>query len=88
MDKLTEKHRLPFTRFGIEWIGSSVSPRSCSVRKIELVGMQGSHNFFSIFLPQKTVLELERSKEGMLVVIVYMCSFVCESTYMCVFVCE
>ena len=84
MDKLTEKHRLLATRFGIDWMGSSVSPRSSSARRIELVGMKGSHNFFTIFLPKKTVQELERSREGMHVHVVTFV-FLCVCVLLCVF---
>ena len=68
MDQLKKKHNLLITRLGIDWMGASVSSRSSSARKIELVGMKGSHNFFTIFLPRKAVQEPERNKEG-----TYMC---------------
>ena len=68
MDQLTDKHQLPVTRFGLEWMGSSVTPFSPSVRKIELLGMKGPNNFFTIFLPKKALQEPERNKEGMHVV--------------------
>ena len=64
VDKLTEKDRLLITRFGIDWMGSSVSPHSSSARRIVLVGMKGSHNFFTIFLSKKAVQEPERNREG------------------------
>ena len=74
MDQLTEKHQLPVTRFGLEWMGSSVTPFSPSVRKIELLGMKGPNNFFTIFLPKKALQEPERNREGMHVVAsVFMC---------------
>ena len=65
MDQLTEKHQLPITRFGIEWMGSSDTPQSSIVRRIELLGMKGPNNFFTIFLPKKSLQEPERSREGM-----------------------
>ena len=68
MDQLTKKHQLPVTRFGIEWMGSSDTPQSSIVRRIELLGMKGPNNFFTIFLPKKALQEAERSKEGMHVV--------------------
>ena len=64
VDQLKKKDRLLITRFGIDWLGSSVSPHSSSARKIELVGMKGSLNFFTIFLPGKVVQEPERNREG------------------------
>ena len=66
MDQVTEKDRLLITRLGIDWTGSSVSPRSSSARRILLVGMKGSHNFFTIFLPKKAVQEPEKNREGLL----------------------
>ena len=89
MDQLTEKHRLPFTRFGIDWIGSSVSLRSSSARRIELVGMKGSYNFFTIFLPKKAVQGQERNREGARVDVfcVYKCLHVHVCLYVCVYVC-
>ena len=79
MDQLTEKHQLPVTRFGLEWMGSSVTPQSSSVRRIELLGMKGPNNFFTIFLPKKALQEPERNREGM------HCSCLC--VYVCVCVC-
>ena len=66
MDQVTEKDRLLITRLGIDWMGSSISPHSSSARRILLVGMKGSHNFFTIFLPKKAVQEPERNREGLL----------------------
>ena len=78
MDQLTEKHQLPVTRFGLEWMGSSVTPLSSSVCRIELLGMKGPFNFFTIFLPKKALQEPERSREGMHVVAcVCMCVGLC-----------
>ena len=77
VDQLTEKDRLLVTRFGIDWMGSSVSPRSSSARRIVLVGMKGSHNFFTIFLPKKAVQEPKRNREGMcLNVVAFICGYV------------
>ena len=77
MDQLKEKDRLLITRFGIDWMGSSVSPHSSSAHRIVLVGMKGSHNFFIIFLPKKAVQELERNKEGIcLHAVACVCGFV------------
>ena len=78
MDRLTEKCNLPFTRFGIEWRGLPVSTSSSSARKIELLGMKGPYNYFTIFLPKKA-LEPERKREGMYRYI--------QCTYLCVCVC-
>ena len=64
VDQLTEKHNLPFTRFGIEWRRSSVTDRSSSARRIEIIGMKGPYNYFTIFLAKK-VLESEKNREGM-----------------------
>ena len=80
VDQLTEKDRLLITRFGIDWMGSSVSPRSSSAHRIVLVGMKGSHNFFTIFLPKKAVLEPERNREGI-------CLHVVACVWMCVCLC-
>ena len=88
MDQVTEKDRLLITRLGIDWMGSSIS-RSSSARRILLVGMKGSHNFFTIFLPKKAVREPERSREGLLpcgCLYVYMC--VCLCVCVCVCVCQ
>ena len=83
MDQLTEKHQLPVSRFGLEWMGSSVTPFSSSVRRIELLGMKGPNNFFTIFLPKKTLQESERSREGMHVyLLVCACVFVCVCKHM------
>ena len=85
MDQLTEKNQLPVTRFGLEWMGSSVTPFSSSVRKIELLGMKGPLNFFTIFLPKKALQEPERSREGMHVIAcVCTCVCLCVSTCKCV----
>ena len=73
VDQIKKKDRLLITRFGIDWMGSSVSPRSSSARKIELVGMKGSLNFFTIFLPRKAVQEPERNREGMHVYVYNRC---------------
>ena len=67
VDQLTEKHQLPVTRFGVEWMVSSDTPLTGSVRRVELVGMKGPNNFFTIFLPKKALQEPERSREGMCV---------------------
>ena len=78
VDQLTEKHQLPVTRFGLEWMSSSVTPFSSSVRRIELLGMKRPNNFFTIFLPKKTLQEPERSREGMHVyLLACACVFVC-----------
>ena len=88
VDQLTIKHPLPITRFGIEWMGSSDTPLSSSVRTIELVGMKGPLNFFTIFLSKKALQETERSREGMHVVACVRCVLVvCASTCKCVCVC-
>ena len=82
VDQLTEKHQLPVTRFGIEWMGPSVTPLSSSVRRVELLGMKGPLNFFSIFLSKKALQEPESSKEGMHVVTcVCMCVDLCVQTH-------
>ena len=86
MDQLREKHQLPITCFGVDWMGSSVAPHSSSVRKVEVVGMKGPNNFFTIFLPKKTLQEPERSRKGMHVV-VCVCMFVCVCMYVCMCVC-
>ena len=77
MDQLAEKHQFPITRFGIDWMGSSVAPRSSSARKVELVGMKGPNNFFTIFLPKKALQEPERTREGKHVV-ACVCVCVCK----------
>ena len=64
MDQLTEKHSIPVTSFGMEWIGSSDATRYSTVRKIKLLGMKGPNNYFTIFLP-KEALAAEKNKEGM-----------------------
>ena len=76
VDQLTEKHQLPVTRFGIEWMGLSVTPLSSSVCRIDLLGMKGPFNFFTIFLPKKALQEPERSRKGM-DVLAYVCVCVC-----------
>ena len=63
VDQLTEKHNFPFTRFGIEWRGSSFTPRFCTACRIQLLGMKVPYNYFTIFLPPKA-LEPDRNKEG------------------------
>ena len=92
MDKLTKKHQLPITRFGIDWMDLSVAPHSSSACKVELVGMKGPNNFFTIFLPKKPLQEPERSREGTHVVAcvcvcVCMCVLVHVSVHVCVCVC-
>ena len=64
VDRLTERHNIPVTHFGIEWIGSSDTIRCSTVRKIKLLGVKGPSNYFTIFLPKKA-LEPERKSEGM-----------------------
>ena len=64
MDQLTEKHNIPVTSFGMEWMGSSGATRCSAVRKIKLLGMKGPYNNFTIFLP-KRALVAEKNKEGM-----------------------
>ena len=64
MDQLTEKHNIPVTSFGMEWMGSSCVTRCSAVRKIKLLGMKGPYNHFSIFLPKKALAK-ERNREGM-----------------------
>ena len=64
MDHLTEKHNIPVTSFGMEWMGSFDATRCSAVRKIQLLGMKGPYNDFSIFLPKKA-LAAEKSKESM-----------------------
>ena len=90
VDQLTEKHQLPITRFGIEWmLGSSDTPLTGSFHTIELVGMKGPNNFFTIFLPKKALQEPERSRKGMHVVAcVCMCVRLCvQAMPVCVCVC-
>ena len=78
MDQLTEKKQLPSTRFGIEWMGSFVTARSSSVRRIDLLGIKGPNNYFTIFLPKKALQEPERNDEGTV------CMY---SLFVCVCVC-
>ena len=64
VDKLTERSRLPFSRIGIEWKGSSATGRPGFVRRIDLTGMKSPDNYFEIFLSEEAVQQ-ERSGEGM-----------------------
>ena len=83
MDQLTEKHQLPSTRFGIKWMVSSVTAHSSSVRRIDLLGIRGPNNYFTIFLPKKALQEAERNREGM-VIFLLVCLCVCVCVCVCV----
>ena len=63
VDELTEKSRIPFTRFGIQWKGSSATIHSSFVRRVAIIGTKDPDNFFHICLPEKA-LQPERNKEG------------------------
>ena len=63
MDQITGEHNIPVSHFGMEWMGSFDATRCSTVRKIMLLGMKGPENYFTIFLPKKS-LAAAKSKEG------------------------
>ena len=72
VDQLTEKDNIPVTHFGMEWKGSSDTTRCSTVRKINLIGMKGPDNYFTIFLRKKAP-EPERKREGMCACTLHVC---------------
>ena len=92
VDQLSEKCNLPFIRFGVDWLDNPCMSTFSSARKIELIGMNGPYNYFTIFLPKKD-RELGRDREGMCIQRVYLCAcvlcvlFVCVCLCVCVCVC-
>ena len=91
MDQLTGKHQHPVIRFGIEWmLGSSDTPLTGSIRRIELVGMKGPNKFFTLFSSPR---KLCRNHRGTGKVCIYSCLcvhvalFVRSNTFNCVGVC-
>ena len=65
VDKLKKPTVLPFSHIGIQWKGSPAT--TCTpygfVRRVNLVGMNGPDNFFTIFLPEEAV-QPQQSQEG------------------------
>ena len=62
VDRLTKTSTLPVSHIGMRWKSSSVPAQSGVARRIDLLGMKGRHNYFSIFLPEETV-QLEKNKD-------------------------
>ena len=66
VDKLKKPSTLPVSHIGILWKGSSTTAPSSFVRKINLLGMKGPDNYFSIFLPEEAV-QTKKNQEGLCV---------------------
>ena len=66
VDRLTKTSILPVSHIGILWKGSSATASSSFARRINLLGMKGPDNYFSIFLPEEDILP-EKKAEGLCV---------------------
>ena len=65
VDKLKKPPTLLVSHIGIQWKGTSATTPSGFVRRINLLGMNGPDNYFTIFLPEEAV-QPQPSQEGVL----------------------
>ena len=78
VDRLTMASKLPIARIGIRWKGSTASPTTSTVRRINIIGTKNPDDYFTIFLPRKPTRRAN-VRQG-----VCLCMHVCGC---CVFLC-